>query len=278
MSKHQTLVIEGTEIVLQTRNSDYFVSITDIARHRSEQNAGELVRNWLRARSTVDFLGAWEKEFNPSFNYIGFDIIRMESGSNDFILSAKEWIEQTGAIGLEARAGRYGGTFGHLYIALHFANWMNVNFYLKFIDGYVKMIAQLNPAFDVQRIISKANFLIQTNSVREYLVPVMLRNTRQEAFYQASEADLLNLVVFGMTAKEWKAANPDKKGNLRDHATKLELVVLSNLEAINGMLLEEGKGKDERTEKLMKVANAEMQMLAETKPIKDLENLNKSAE
>ncbi len=278
MSKHQTLLIEGTEIVLQTRNSDYFVSITDIARYRSEQQAGELVRNWLRARSTVDFLGAWEKEFNANFNYTGFDIIRMESGSNDFMLSAKEWIEHTNAIGLEARAGRYGGTFGHLYIALHFANWMNVNFYLKFIDGYVKMIAQLNPAFDVQRIISKANFLIQTNSVREYLVPAMLRNTRQEAFYQASEADLLNLVVFGMTAKEWKTANPDKKGNLRDHASKLELVVLSNLEAINGMLLEEGKSKDERTEKLMRVANAEMQMLAETKPIKDLENLNKSVE
>ena len=278
MSKHQTLLIEGTEIVLQTRNSDYFVSITDIARYRSEQNAGELVRNWLRARSTVDFLGAWEKEFNSSFNYIGFDIIRMESGSNDFMLSAKEWIEQTNAIGLEARAGRYGGTFGHLYIALHFANWMNVNFYLKFIDGYVKMIAQLNPAFDVQRIISRANFLIQTNSVREHLVPLMLRNTRQEAYYQASEADLLNLVVFGMTAKAWKAANPDKKGNLRDQATRLELVVLSNLEAINGMLIEEGKSREERAEKLLKVANAEMQMLADSKPIKDLENWNKSTE
>ncbi len=266
-------MIEGTEIVLQTRERDYYVSITDIARFRTEQHAGELVRNWLRARATVDFLGAWEKEFNPNFNYIGFDTIRMESGSNDFILSAKDWIEKTKAVGLEARPGRYGGTYGHLYIALHFANWMNVSFYLKFIDGYVKMIAQLNPALDVQRIIARANYHIQTTSVREHLVPLMDWNTKQEALRQASEADLLNLVVFGMTAKEWKAANPDKKGNLRDHATKLELVVLSNLEAINAMLIEDKLSKPNRAEKLLKVATASMQALLASKPIEDLKKL-----
>ncbi|GEM_PF-3465462 len=273
MSKQHTLLIEGTEIVFHTRERDFYVNITDIARYRTEQQAGELVRNWLRARATVDFLGAWEKQFNPGFNYIGFDTIRMESGSNDFLLSVKDWIEHTAAIGLEARPGRYGGTFGHLYIALHFANWMNVGFYLKFIDGYVKMIAQLNPALDVQRIISRANFHIQTASVREHLVPLMDWNTKNELFYQASEADLLNLVVFGMTAKQWQLANPEKKGNLRDHADRLELLVLSNLEAINAMLIEDGMNRADRTEKLMRIAETEINALSATKPVEDLKKL-----
>lgn len=273
MAKSQTLLIEGTEIVLHTRESDFYVNITDIARHRSEQQAGELVRNWLRARSTVDFLGAWEKQFNPRFNYIGFDTIRMESGSNDFLLSVKDWIAQTHAVGLEARPGRYGGTFGHLYIALHFANWMNVNFYLKFIDGYVKMIAQLNPALDVQRLISRANFHLHTASVRENLVPLLDWHTGREAYFQASEADLLNLVVFGTTARAWKTANPEKNGNLRDHASRLELLVLSNLEAINAMLIEEGMRREERTEKLLRVAASEFQTLSSVKSIEELKRI-----
>jgi hypothetical protein len=150
---------------------------------------------------------------------------------------------------------------------------MEVSFYLQFIDGYVKMIAQLNPALDVQRIIARADYHIQTASVRENLVPLMDWNTKQEAYYQASEADVLNLVVFGMTAKEWKAANPDKKGNLRDHATRLELVVLSNLEAINAMLIEDKVNRPLRVEKLLKVAATEMQALVATKPVKDLDAL-----
>ncbi|MBK9018287.1 MAG: KilA-N domain-containing protein [Saprospiraceae bacterium] len=270
MSKHQTLMIEGTEIVLFTREKDYYVSITDIARHQDGKNAGDLIKNWMRTGATINFLGEWEKNYNQDFNWVEFDLIRISSTSNSFVISSKEWIEKTKAVGLEARPGRYGGTYGHLYIALHFANWMNVSFYLKFIDGYVKMIAQLNPALDVQRIIARANYHIQTASVREHLVPLMDWNTNQEALRQASEADLLNLVVFGMTAKEWKAANPDKKGNLRDHATKLELVVLSNLEAINAMLIEDKVSKPKRAEKLLKVATAEMQALLASKPIEDL--------
>lgn len=273
MSKHQTLIIEGTEIVLFAREKDFYVSITNIARHRSGERAGELVRNWLRTRATVEFLGEWEKNFNPDFNYTEFDIIRNESGSNTFMLSSKEWTTKTNAVGLEARAGRYGGTYGHFYIALHFANWMNVGFYLKFIDGYVKMIAKLNPTLDVNRIISRANYHIQTKSVRENLVPVIDWNTKREAIYQASEADLLNLIVFGMTAKEWRIANPTKKGNIRDDADKLELVILNNLQAINAMLIEEGLEKKERMNKLYRVANLEIEALSETKPIKDLDKL-----
>lgn len=273
MSKQQTLSIEGTDIVLYAREKDYYVNITDIARYKADRQANELVRNWLRAGSTIDFLGEWERKFNKNFNDTGYGIIRSKSVSNSFMLSTKEWIEQTNAIGLEARPGRYGGTFGHLYIALHFANWMEVGFYLQFIDGYVKMIAQLNPSLDVQRIIAKANYHIHSASVRENLVPMLDWNTKREVFYQASEADLLNLIVFGMKAREWRAANPDKKGNLRDHATKLELVVLSNLEAINAMLIEDGIDKKTRADKLLRVAYTQMQTLLSSKPIDDLDKI-----
>lgn len=272
MAKKQTLVIEGTEIVLHTREKDYYVNITDIARHGAGDRAGELVRNWLRARSTIEFMGEWEQAYNAGFNYIEFDIIRNASGSNAFILSTKEWIAKTAAVGIEARTGRYGGTFGHLYIALHFSNWMDVKFYLKFIDGYVKMIAQLNPALDVNRLIARANYHIQTNAVRESL-PFMARNTKTESLYQASEANLLNLIVWGMTAKEWQKANPTKKGNLRDHATKLELVVLNNLQAINAMLIEEGKSREYRANRLLKIAETQMQVLKSTEPIKGLDKV-----
>lgn len=259
--------------MLYAREKDFYVSITDIARHRSDRQANELVRNWLRSGSTIDFLGEWERRFNKDFNDTGYGIIRSKAVSSSFMLSSKEWIEQTNAVGLEARPGRYGGTYGHLYIALHFANWMEVSFYLQFIDGYVKMIAQLNPSLDVQRIIARANYHIQTASVREHLVPLMDWNTKREALHQASEADLLNLIVFEMTAKEWKAANPNKKGNIRDYATRLELVVLSNLEAINAMLIEDKMNRPGRAEKLLKVATTEMQTLLATKPIEDLKKL-----
>ncbi|MCB0517321.1 MAG: KilA-N domain-containing protein [Lewinellaceae bacterium] len=273
MSKHQTLVIEGTEITLFTREKDFYVSITNLARHQAGQRAGELVRNWLRARSTVEFLGEWEQEFNQDFNYTEFDIIRNSAGTNTFMLSSKEWMEKTNAIGIEGRAGRHGGTYGHLYIALHFANWMNVKFYLKFIDGYVRMISQLNPDFDVQRIIARANFHLQARSVREHIVPLMDWNTKREAIFQASEADMLNLIIFGMTAKAWRTANADKKGNLRDHATKMELVVLNNLQAINAMLIEDGMPKEERMNKLLNVAATEMETLLGSRPIEDLRKL-----
>ena len=268
----QTLVIEGTEIVLQTREKDHYVSITDIARFKDGKNAGDLIKNWLRTGATINFLGEWEKEYNGNFNWVEFDLIRLGSTTNSFVISAKEWVNRTKAIGLEARAGRYGGTYGHLYIALHFANWMDVSFYLKFVDGYVNMIAQLNPSLDVNRLIAKANYHIHTQAVRESL-PLLTWNTKKESFYHSSELDMLNQIVFGMSAKEWKLANPKKKGNLRDHATKLELVVLNNLQAINAVLIEDGMKKEERASKLLKIATTQMQVLLNTQPIKKLGEL-----
>ncbi|MEO1262054.1 MAG: KilA-N domain-containing protein [Bacteroidota bacterium] len=272
MPKQHTLVIEGTEIVLYTREKDYYVSITDIARHKADRQANELVRNWLRAGSTIDFLGEWERKYNPDFNDTGYGIIRSQAVSNSFMLSTKEWTAQTNAIGLEARPGRYGGTYGHLYIALHFANWMEVSFYLQFIDGYVNMIAQLNPSLDVHRLIAKANYHIHAAAVRESL-PLMAWNTKTEALHHASELDMLNLIVWGMTAKEWKQANPDKKGNLRDHANKLELVILNNLQSINAVLIEDGMKKEDRANKLLKIAATQMQVLLSTGPVKKLDEI-----
>jgi hypothetical protein len=267
---NQKIVIEGTEIVLHTRERDHYVSITDIARYKDDKNAGDLVKNWMRTGATINFLGEWEKSYNNNFNWVEFDLIRIGSTNNSFVISTKEWIARTNAVGLEARAGRFGGTFGHLYIALHFANWMDVSFYLKFIDGYVKMVAQLNPALDVHRLIAKANYHIQAAAVRESL-PMMAWNTKTEALHQASELDMLNMIVWGMTAKEWKIANPEKKGNLRDHANKLELVILNNLQAINSVLIDDGLKKEERAEKLLKIAAAQMQILLGTEPIKALD-------
>jgi hypothetical protein len=272
MPNPQTLVIEGTEIVLHTRQSDHYVSITDIARHKDEKNAGDLVKNWMRTGATINFLGEWEKSYNRDFNWVEFDQIRIASTNNSFVISTKEWINRTKAIGMEARPGRYGGTFAHLYIALHFANWMDVSFYLKFVDGYVKMIAQLNPALDVNRLIAKANYHIQAAAVRESL-PMMTWNTKTEALHQASELDMLNLIVWGMTAKEWKLANPGKKGNLRDHASKLELVILNNLQAINAMLIEDGMKKEDRASKLLKIATAQMQVLLNANPVNKLDEI-----
>ncbi len=268
----QKLLIEGTEIVLHTREKDYYVSITDIARHKDSKNAGDLVKNWLRTGATINFLGEWEKQYNQDFNWVEFDLIRIGSTANSFVISSKEWVHRTKAIGLEARPGRYGGTYGHLYIALHFANWMDVSFYLKFIDGYVKMIAQLNPTLDVNRLIAKANFHIHAAAVREGL-PLMAWNTKTEALHHASELDMLNLIVWGMTAREWKKANPSKQGNIRDHANKLELVILNNLQAINAILIEDGMKKDDRANKLLKIATTQMQVLLNTQPVKRLDEM-----
>lgn len=268
----QKLIIQGTEIVLHTREKDHYVSITDIARHKDNKNAGDLIKNWMRTGATINFLGEWEKGYNQSFNWVEFDLIRIGSTNNSFVISTKEWIKRTQAIGMEARAGRYGGTYGHLYIALHFANWMDVSFYLKFVDGYVKMIAQLNPSLDVNRLIAKANYHIHAAAVRESL-PMMTWNTKRESFHHASELDMLNLIVWGMTAKEWKIANPLKKGNIRDFATKLELVILNNLQAINAVLIEDGMKKTERAAKLLKIATTQMQVLLNTEPIKKLDKI-----
>lgn len=276
MSKEQKINIQGLDVRVrgQAGRSDYY-SLTDLAQG-GEGDVSEVIRRWMRAQKTVDFLGVWEAVHNPDFNLSHLGQIKINLSRESFYLSTSKWVELTGAIGIESRAGRYGGTWAHADIALHFANWLSPEFYVWLIKEFQRLkdeeAARLGESWSIQRTITRANHYLQTASVRQNLVPIIDWNTRREAMRQASEADMLNLVVFGQTAREWRTAHADHKGNIRDHATRLELVVLSNLQAINAMLLDDGLSKEARADKLLKVAASELLTLEQTKPIADLEN------
>ena len=268
--------VQGLEIVIIQEDKEVFISLTDVAKQSSDEPRF-VIRNWMSTQNTINYLGEWETIHNTDFNRAGFRTFRDEFFEKPFSLTPQRWIELTQAMGIISKAGRYGGTYAHRDIAINFCYWINPIFQIYLIKEFQKLkeeeALRLGESWSVQRIITKANHYLQTTSVRENLVPMMDWNTKREALYQASEADLLNMIIFGMTAKEWRIANPDKKGNIRDHATKLELVVMSNLQAINAMLIEEGMDKKLRANKLLKVATSEMQTLIETKPIDELKKL-----
>jgi hypothetical protein len=272
----QKINIKGVDIAVDDRDKNKYYSLTDLAKG-VEGDVSEIIRRWLRTQKTVDFLAVWEEVHNPNFNLSQMNQIKLNLSRESFYISVKKWAESTNAIGIESKAGRYGGTYAHADIALHFANWLSPEFYVYMIQEFQRLkeeeAARLGESWSIQRTITKANHYLQTASVREHLVPLMQWNTKYEGLHQASEADLLNLIVFGMTAKEWRSANPDKKGNIRDHATKLELVVLNNLQAINAMLIEDKMDKKKRADKLLRVATTEMQALQQVKPIEDLKKL-----
>lgn len=272
----QKIHIKGIEIAVDDRAKDKYYSLTDLAQG-VEGDVSEIIRRWLRTQKTVDFLAVWEEVHNPNFNLVEMNQIKLNLSRESFYISVKKWVDSTNAVGIESKSGRYGGTYAHADIALHFANWLSPEFYVYMIREFQRLkeeeAARLGESWNIQRTITKANHYLQTASVREHLVPMIQWNTKLEGLYQASEADLLNLIVFGMTAKEWRSANPGKKGNIRDHANKLELVVLNNLQAINAMLIEDKMDKKQRAEKLLRVATTEMQTLLQVKPIEDLKKL-----
>lgn len=218
-----TINVQGIEVRVQKTEQGDFICLSDIAKV-VDQPTSYTLRNWLRNRATVDFLGVWEAAYNPSFNSVEFDAIRNESGSNSFAIAAGDWVEKTYAIGLNSTAGRYGGTFAHFDIAIHFCNWLSPAFYVHFVKQFRELreseAARLGERWDLRRELAKGNYFIHTDAVRTNIVPVLDWNTKREGLYFASEADLLNVVVFGTTAKTWKAANPDKKGNLRDFCNR----------------------------------------------------------
>ncbi len=273
---NQKITVQGLEIVIVQQDEADFISLTDIAKHSSDEPRF-VIRNWLSTQNTINYLGEWESLHNDHFNRAGFRTFRDEFFEKPFSLTPSRWIELTQASGIISKAGRYGGTYAHRDIAVNFCYWVNPIFQIYLIKEFQRLkeeeAARLGESWSVQRTITRANHYLQTTSVREHLVPMMDWNTRREALYQASEADLLNLIVFGMTAKEWRSANPDKEGNIRDHATKLELVILSNLQAINAMLIEEKTDRNKRADKLLRVATTEMRTLHETKPIEELKKL-----
>lgn len=273
MAKNRTITVQGFDIVWYEANYNDYISLTDIARYKDAENTDTIIQNWLRNRNTIELLGFWESIYNPNFKPLEFEGFRKQAGLNSFVMTPKKWIESTNAIGIVSKSGRYGGTFAHKDIALEFASWISIEFKLFIIKEFQRLkeneTSQLKLEWNLQRTLSKINYHIHTDAIRDNLIPKEI--TKQQAnFVYADEADLLNVALFGLTAKEWRESNPDKKGNVRDYASLEQLVVLSNMESINALLIEQGIVPSERLKELNKVAITQMKSLVKNKVIKQL--------
>jgi KilA-N domain. len=255
----------GYEIGIFTEDfENEFISLTDIARYKSD-DPNDVIRNWLRNRETLEFLGLWESMHNPDFKPVEFDGFRTSAGLNSFTMSPQKWIDGVNAIGLVSKAGRYGGTYAHSDIAFEFASWVSAEFKLYIIKDYKRLKSDENSRlslnWNLNREISKLNYKIHTDAIKDNLIPPVL-TPAQISFTYASEADLLNVALFGMTAKQWRDANPDKKGNIRDHSDLNHLLVLANMESYNAILIEQGKPQSERLQILRKTAITQLTAIA----------------
>ena len=264
MSRKEVVTVQGTEIALLTHRQEDYISLTDMAKHKNPDATGIVISHWLRTGYTLNFLGAWERLHNPDFNVTEFGNIKMESIDNSFILSTKQWTERTNAIGIIAKPGRYGGTYAHRDIAFEFATWLSPEFKLYLITEFQRLksdeLQRQSLEWNLQRTLSKINYRIHTDAIKEQIVPKAITKAQSSAVY-ASEADLLNVALFGMTAAQWRADNHDKDGNMRDHATLEQLVVLSNMESINALLLRQGLSQGERLTQLNSTAITQMKSL-----------------
>ena len=261
--------VEGSEIsIIAIDNRDY-ISLTDMV--RNVENGVALIEKWLRNKNTIEFLGIWEEMYNANFNSTEFEGIKNEAGFNRFILSVKQWVNKTNSIGIIAKAGRYGGTYAHKDIAFEFASWVSPYFKLYLIKEFerLKEEEQKQLGWDIKRNLAKINYKIHTDAIKNKLVPEKLSKERINYIY-ASEADILNVALFGMTAKEWRENNPELKGNMRDYADISQLVCLSNLENLNAVFINEGMDATERIEKLIAIAIEQMRILTESERIKKL--------
>ncbi|MDR1033747.1 MAG: KilA-N domain-containing protein [Bifidobacteriaceae bacterium] len=268
------ITAQGTEItVLSHGTDDDFISLTDIARYKNKEEPNVVVANWLRNRNTLEFLGIWEHIHNPNFKPLEFEGFRKDAGLNAFTMSPMKWVNSTSAIGINVRAGRGGGTFAHKDIAFKFATWISVEFELYVIKDYQRLKADQNSKisleWNVKRILSKVNYRIHTNAIRDNLMPPKL-TPKQRSFVYADEADLLNIALFGQTATEWRRANPNKKGNIRDYATIEQLLVLANLENINALYIEKGMSQSERIVELNRLAYQQLEHLLTDNGVKDM--------
>ena len=258
------ITVLSRDISLQKRGAEDYLSLTDMARYKDAERTDYIIQNWLRNRNTIEFLGVWEHLYNPDFNPIEFDGIRSRAGLNSFVLTAKQWIERTHAIGLVSKAGRYGGTYAHKDIAFEFASWLSVEFKLYLIKEFqrLKDAERAQLGWDIRRNLAKINYRIHTDAIKERLIPPQLSAAEVDLVY-ASEADVLNMALFGVTARQWRDANPDKKGNIRDYADVSQLVCLSNLENLNALFIREDLPQAERLRRLNRIAIQQMKLLAE---------------
>ncbi len=251
--------VENAEITVIRQNEDDFISLTDMARSQLQEH---IIFRWLSLKSTIEYLGEWEMLYNPDFNCTEFGAIKNTAGSNNFVLSVKTWIERTNAIGIVSKAGRYGGTYAHRDIAYHFGMWISPRFQLLLVKEYQRLKAeeQKQLGWSAKRELAKINYHIHTDAIKQNLIPPEL-TPQQKSFVYADEADMLNVAMFGMTAKQWKEANPDLKGNIRDYATINQLICLINMENLNAVFINDGLPQSERLEKLNKIAIHQMQVL-----------------
>lgn len=281
--KTSTISVQGTPVTILNLEQDDYISLTDMAKARTDSvRAADVIKNWLRTRSTLEFLGTWELMYNPDFKVVEFDHFKSEAGLHTFTLSAKEWIEKTGAIGMYVQVGRYGGTYAHKDIAFEFGSAISPVFKLYLLKEYQRLKAEetdhLKLEWDAKRFLSRNNYLIHTDAVKHYVIPQSCYTKSMEWLAYADEADLLNVALFGYSAKAWREANPElaKKGNIRDYATIAELTVLSNLETHNAELIKAGMSKTERFETLQRIAQYQIQVLTEAERIKKMPDGEKS--
>ena len=277
MAKTKVFKVNDYEIVTFSQNSEDYISLTDMAKFKNAETTGLVISHWLSTRYTVEFMGLWEKMNNPLFNVTEFSNIKNESGSNGFVLSAKQWIEKTNAVGIISKPGRYGsGTFAHKDIAFEFGSWISPEFKYYLIKEFQRLKADENDRlkleWNLQRTLTKVNYHIHTDAIKENLIPPELTKS-QISFVYANEADLLNVALFGQTAQEWRFENPDKPGNIRDDANIEQLVVLSNMESINAVLIRQGISQTERLVQLNKIAIAQMTSLVNAKSLNSLKKL-----
>ncbi len=269
--KNRTITVQGAEVGITTRHEQDYISLTDMV--KNFEGGSVLIEQWLRNKDTVLFLGVWEQIYNPGFNSLEFEGIRNEAGRNSFYLSAKKWTDATGAIGLHAKAGRYGGTFAHRDIAFEFGSWLSPEFKLYLIKEFQGLKDEEARAtsleWSFQRTLAKINYRIHTDAIKERLIPPQLTKAQIVTVY-ASEADLLNVALFGMTAAQWRQANPQQPGNMRDVATLEQLVVLSNLESINAVLIHQGLTASGRLAQLNAIAISQMRSLIGATSVKRL--------
>ena len=254
--------VKGTSVTVVSSGADDYISLTDIARHKDSERTDYIIQNWLRNRNTIEFLGIWEQLNNPDFNPIEFDGIRRQAGLNSFVLTTKRWTVATSAIGLSARAGRYGGTYAHKDIAFEFASWVSVEFKLYLIKEFqrLKETEREQLGWDIRRNLTKINYRIHTDAIKTQLIPPQLMAQQINLIY-ASEADLLNMALFGKTAKQWRDENPGSKGNIRDEANVAQLVCLANLETLNAHFIHQGLAQAERLTLLNQTAIQQMKLL-----------------
>ncbi len=276
MEKTKKIIVEKLEITVFSKDREKYISLTDMARFKDAERTNYIIQNWMRTRNAIEFCGLWEQLNNSGFKSIEFDAFKNEAGLNSFTLTPQRWIEATKAIGIISKSGRYGGTFAHKDIAFEFATWLSTPFKFYLIKEFQRLKAdendQLKLEWNLQRTLAKVNYHIHADAIKENLIPTELTKT-QISYIYANEADLLNVALFGKTALQWRGENPDSNGNIRDTASIEQLVVLSNMESINAVLIRQGLTQSERLVHLNQIAITQMTSLVNAKSLKSLNSI-----